>query len=213
MKARNPMRLIQRAAQQHAFDDGITEILIGVLVAAAALLILRPGGLIFMLGIAVLLNWALPRLRDRITTPRIGSAVLPQRPIRTIVGIFMSGVLSGCAVMALRMVTGGNSGPLGEYRWLPLFAGLFLSAGFLYLARSTRLKRFYIYLAASTGGGIVFALTMPSGDRLLAYGELTTLLWLLSALFVVTGSIVLVRFIRRNPLFPSETQGSSTDGP
>lgn len=212
MKTSDPIRLMRQSAQRHAFDDGIAEILAGVLLVAGALLALHPRGAVLVLGVAALLNWALPRLRDRITTPRVGFAKLPQRPFRTLVGILIFGILSGCAVLVLRVVTGGNAGPFGEYRWIPFFVGLFLSGGFLHLARSTRSKRFYVYLAASIGGALGFTLTMPSGERLQAYAELTSLLWLLSVLLVVTGSSVLVRFIRHHPVLPSDGQGSSPHG-
>lgn len=208
MKKSDPIRLMQQAALRHAVDDGISEILVGILLAAGALLVLHPRGAVLVLGVAAGLKWLLPRLRDRITTPRVGSATLPQQPFKLLAGIFIYGVLSGFVVLGLRAATGGHTGPFGQYRWLPFFVALFLSGGFLYFARTTNLKRFYVYLAVTVGGGLAFTLTMPSGERLQAYGELITLLWLLSALFVVTGSAVLARFILHNPVVPSEGQGS-----
>jgi hypothetical protein len=76
------------------------------------------------------------------------------------------------------------------------------------VAGKTRLKRFYLYLAASAGGGLLLTLTMTSGARKEAYATLRNLLWGLSALLVVAGTITLIRFIRRNPVFTEKGGGS-----
>ena len=206
LKPTDPIQSIQRAAHRHTFRDGITEILVGILLAAGALTILRKP-VIVILAIALTLKWTLPRLRSRFVTPRVGSAVLPERPGRTIVGVFIYGILAGAAVFMARLATAGSGAPLGAYRWLPLFVGLFLSGGFLYVAGKTRLRRFLLCLAASIGAGLVLALTIRTGARQEAYASLVTLLWGLSALLLLTGAGTLIRFIRRNPVVMVEDHG------
>ncbi len=210
MAQTDPLMSIHEAAYRHAFEDGITEILAGILLAAGALLTLRSGGGVVILAVALGLMWALPRLRDRVTTPRTGSASLPMWPGRTIWGILVYGILAALAVLALRTATVGYGAPLGEYRWLPLFTGLFLSGGFVFAARKTRLKRFYFYILAAVGGGLLLAVTMNSGTRLEAYWRLTALLWGLSGLLLLIGTVTLVRFIRRNAIVAGEIQGGSS---
>jgi len=201
-----------KAARKHPFEDGIAEILIGVLLATGALTLLSRWGFMMLLA-AMGLNWALPKLRDRWVTPRAGSASLPQdKPGRVLAGMFGYGLAVGGAVLVLHLLTRGFGAPLGGYRWLPLFVGLFLAGGFLYVWRTAGLKRFGVYLAASVGGGLLLTLAMQDGLRETAYGEVRKLLWLLAALFLVTGAVTLAGFIRRNPVIGETGEGSAVHG-
>lgn len=208
----DPIESIQEAVHRHSFEDGINEILVGVLVAGGALTLGYRGGVFFVLALALLLKWALPRLRDRIAAPRVGMAELPAQPARQMTGIVVYCLLAGLVVVAAWLATGRSRSPLAEYRWVPLFTGLCLSGGFIYAAGRTRLKRFYIYLAATLAGGLLVTLTMSTGGRQEAFGALAQLLWMLSALLIVMGSVILIRFIRRNPVISSEADGSGAHG-
>jgi len=193
-----PMR---QAAYRHAYEDGITEILVGVLLAVAALASFKS---VWILAAVIVLKWVLERLRDRVTAPRIGSATLPERPGRLLLGMAVYGVGAGLAVLIAHLATANSGAPLGGYRWIPLFMGLFLSGGFLYVTSRAGLKRFYIYLAASVVGGLAMTLSVAGGTRQEAYDALSTLLWGLSALLVTFGAVAFIRFLRNNPVLAHE---------
>ncbi len=207
MKPTDPIKSMQMAAYRYAYDDGIVEILIAVLLAAGAAMMMRFAGIVLWMAIG--LTWVLPRLRDRITTPRAGYAVLPQRLVRDLLGVALFGLVAGAVVASLRWLTQDHGAPLGEYRWIPLFAGLLLSGGFLYVFQTARLKRFLLYLAVSIGGGLWFALTPETGIRQAAYASLRQLVWVLSAVVACGGLISLMLFLRRNPVRTGdEVQGA-----
>ncbi|MBL8232606.1 MAG: hypothetical protein JNL98_29175 [Bryobacterales bacterium] len=201
MKYKAPIDAFAKAAQRHPFNDGIAEILVGLLLATAALVTLSKWGFL-VLFVALGLSRLLPRLRDHVATPRAGAATLPrENPWRFLLGIFAYGLLVGGILIALHWLTADRGSPLGEYRWLPLFVGLWLSGGFLHAVRTTGLKRFGVYLAASLGGGAYFTLAMNTGARAAAYGELRNFLGFLAAMVLIGGIGTLINFLRRNPVF------------
>lgn len=193
-----PMR---QAAYRHAYEDGIAEILVGVLLAVTALASFHS---VWVLATALVLKRVLERIRDRVITPRTGSATLPERPARQLLGMAAYGVLAGILVAIVRLATADSGAPLGGYRWIPLFMGLFLSGGFLYVTSRAGLKRFYIYLAASVLGGLAMTLSMAGSTRQEAFNALSTLLWGLSALLITIGAVVFVTFLRHNPVLAHE---------
>lgn len=193
----DPLEPVRRAAYRHAYEDGITEILVGILLAVAALSTFRG---IWIIVAAIALKWVLERVRDRVTAPRVGSATLPEPKGRLLLGMAGYGILAGIVVVIAHVATAGSGAPLGGYRWIPLFMGLFLSGGFLYVIGRAGLKRFYIYLAASVAGGLAMTLSVAGGTRQEAYDALSTLFWGLSALLVTIGTAAFIRFLRNNPV-------------
>lgn len=201
MKYRAPIDAFAKAAQRHLLNDGIVEILIGLLLTTAALVTLSRWGFL-VLFVALGLSRLLPRLRDHVATPRVGAATLPrENPWHFLFGIFAYGLLVGGLVFVLQWFTADLGSPLGGYRWLPLFVGLWLSGGFLHAVRTTGLKRFGVYLAASLGGGAYFTLAMNTGARAAAYGEVRHFLGFLAAVVLIGGIVALITFLRRNPVF------------
>ena len=201
------LRSFREAAHRNAFEDGVAEVLLGVLLATAAAVVLRRTG-ILILAVAAVLPWALQRLRNRITRPRVGEAELPREAFGSPKGILVYAILAaGVTLVAFLLAVSFGGARFGGYRWVPLFAGLAVSGGFLAVASRTRLKRFYLYFAAAIGGGVFCALTASSGARQDGYEALRNLLWGLSALLLVVGTATLIGFIRRNPVFSGEAEG------
>lgn len=206
MEPSDPFPAMRLATFRRAYEDGIAEILTATLLASAAAILLRRQG-VLILFLAIALNRALPRLRDRYTAPRTGVAQLPAPPH------FLRGILLYSALTAAAVTLAAWLLPaLGGYRWLPLFTGLLLSGGFLHVVLTARLKRFALYLAAASLGGLTCTLTLETGARLESYEALRTLLAGLAALLAISGTTVFLSFLHHNPVFPGDPAAPLSHG-
>ncbi|HQH72316.1 MAG TPA: hypothetical protein PK360_09565 [bacterium] len=191
----------ERRANQALFQDGLTEIFLG-------LFLLLAGTLLRVHPLLVILSWlaayGLARLfepvKRRYIYPRMGFASVPaekQTRFRDIVGVtaLLLLFLVAC-IPAFRWFLGAESGwNFWSNRFLPAFFGGLLAIGPVSLAMKFGVKRWYGYGAAAVLSGLLVPfLGLESYLDILAVQIL-----LLGAMFLPAGLALFTRFVRTHP--------------
>ena len=193
---------VGRRGLQYWYDDGLTEMAAGSIFAVLGLLFLvealAPRGSLptnfSAIGVVVLvaggmwvINWAVKRLKARITYPRTGF-VQYRRPPRSSQRRLLVGVL-GFAVSALVAFTLVNTTP-ASLAWIPALQGVCIGCLILYMGYQVRVSRFYALAVASsllgTGASVAgVGETLGNGAYFLSMG----------LLFVASGGVTLRRYL------------------
>ena len=203
------LNALRRKALRDTVDDGLIEILFGVMFFFISGALHTPiVGILVMfvtLGSAPFLRY----LKRRITYPRIGYAEFPQgetgNPGKWAVTWLSLVLIMMAVVLAL---SGDLSTPVRWYPWTPLFFGLLMVGYLVPLGIMTHLARFYVY-------GVLFLATSIYFVMKPVEGKLTTLadyLLVMSAAMLGIGLINLVRFILENPVQPQEDYRVESSG-
>ncbi|MFB3785398.1 MAG: hypothetical protein ACE15F_03420 [bacterium] len=191
----------ERRANQALFQDGLTEIFVGLfLLLAGALLCVHP--------LLVILSWlaayGLARLiepvKRRYIYPRMGFAAVPaekQTRFRDIVGVTALLLLPLVAcIPAFRWLLGAEPGwNFWSNRFLPVFFGGLLAIGPVSLAVKFGIRRWYGYGAAAVLSGIL----VPFLDLESYLDILAIQILLLGALFLPAGLTLFTRFVWTHP--------------
>jgi len=193
----------QKGAYHYSFEDGLTDLALGLflLLYAGALRVGSVSPVLVLLLLAFGIVPALRALQRRITHPRIGYAEpVQEKPTILIRGMATYAAIVTVALFAgLRILAGRfDSGII--YQSTPALAAVLMAGGFHYVTVRTGLRRFQFLNIVSLAGGLFFSVLRFEG-RL---GNLAAFLLCLGALFMVTGLVVLLRFLHNNPLRPEE---------
>jgi hypothetical protein len=188
---------IRRAAYRETYRDGLTEIVIGVLLFIVALATGRPAFYWTYLVAIFLLGPGLQRLKARYTYPRIGYAQMPGEDPKQLRASILSWVLGVFLLVAVGLtLTGHLTDNLAWRRASPALGGLLFAGGFAYLARQWRLTRHYLLVFASVALGLLMA--WP--DIAEPYGNFRAWALLLALLNLGIGGYVLHGFLRDTPV-------------
>lgn len=182
-------------------QDGLLEILAGIMFLVCSAFVTNPSLFVLIVVPVVLLGPGLNWLHQRLTYPRIGYAKLAE-PLGTKEGptvlVFALIVL---ALYTLALIGFGVAGDVTYWRrWAPALAGALCCGGFLILASRSGFARHYIYIGASLIGGVLFSL-IPF-ER--PYENVQMFLLALAGLMLVSGVLILARFLRTHPLPEAE---------
>ena len=193
---------LRQQAQRSMVQDGITEIMLGILLTLFGLLFLsrQPTA-----SLAVLLLFALQpaarRLRERHVYPRTGYAKLAQTKDQNPKGILIAalvflGILLG-SMGLMGWVMGWDAGfGLWFSHVFPSFTGVMMAVGPWTAARQYGLKRAYLFAVLFAVGGIALPVAgWATGYRAVALETLT-----LGLLALVYGIVTFVRFVRTVPV-------------
>ena len=191
------MERLRRDTWRDVHQDGLTELVAGVVLMVVALAVARPAFHWWYLGVIVVLGPGLNRVRARFTYPRIGYAKLPSekgtRLGRGVLLWFVGTFLAVALGLALLGVLGDR---MAWRRAAPALGGLLFAGGFLYLAGRTGLKRVYALAAASAATGLLLVWPEIEG----AYANLRVWALVMALLCFAVGGVVFFRFVRRNPV-------------
>jgi len=197
------LKEIERRANYAAFQDGLTEIFMGLfLFFYGGSLATRslPAGVVFILATVFFGKSMLERIKKRYIYPRTGYVKLPGDPHATGKGIAMSAVVMIVALlgaMAISMAIMGQELGLNFFLTyiVPPASGFMLAIGPYWLGQTYGLRRGYVWAVLFVLGGIAIPVfNIASGYE--AVGLLCTVIGLIT---LVTGSFMFVQFIRRNP--------------
>lgn len=188
---------LRRGAWRDLHQDGLTEVVAGVMLLVVAFVVGRPALYWMYLAVIVILGPGLTRLRARYTYPRIGFAELAPES-RTWLGRGIATWFAGTfvAVAAGLALLGLLDDRLAWRRAAPALGGLFLAGGFLYLAGRTGLKRVYALAVASAATGVLLVWPRIEGT----YGNLRVWALLMALLCLAVGGLVFLRFVRSTPV-------------
>ena len=194
------MKEIERQVFLSYSEDGLVDIAIGVVIAAWGLMLIQePTGLIGLLGLLGMGIWYIGK--RIITFPRIGVIEPSPKMERrlTNLGLFLI-VLGLVAFVGILLTRASGSTMIGDYSLGIL--GLVLAAGVALLAYLLNAARLYIYafiLFLSFAGGEILAKTVTTFDAF----ALSVIVG--GGLILLSGIVVLVRFIRKYPRPQMET--------
>ncbi|MFL7892869.1 MAG: hypothetical protein ACK2UM_04000 [Anaerolineales bacterium] len=188
------MKEIERQVYLSYSEDGLVDIAIGVVITAWGLmLMMKPTGLIGLIGLLGLGIWYIGK--RTITIPRIGviepSPKMERRLTNLAVFLFVAGLVVFGGILLSRAA--GNT-LVSDYSLGIL--GLVLAAGVALLAYLLNAPRIYIYaliLLVSFAGGEILDKSITTFDAF-AFSVV-----LGGGLIMISGIVVLVRFLRKYP--------------
>lgn len=203
MSVKIDLKEIERRANYSAYQDGLTEILMGLFLffyggtlATSAL----PLGMVLIVCTVFFAKPLIERIKKRYIYPRTGYVKLPEDPHTTGKGIGISAVIM---VVALLGAMGISMAVLGQEPGLDFFltyivppaSGFMLAIGPFWLGQTYGLTRGYVLAAIFVLGGIAIPVFgVASGYE--AVGLLCTFVGLLA---LGMGTFMFVRFIRKYP--------------
>jgi len=189
------MNEIERKVYMVYNEDGLVDIALGfVFLSWGILLAVGPPFLITLLGPMALGIWYLGK--REIAIPRVG--LIEPGPkmanrMRNLALLLL--LLGGLAFVGILAGTLGDSSAFADYSLG--FVGLVVAAGvcvLAYLLRANRLYAYAVLLFAAFAGGAVLAEQVTTVDAFLVS------VMVAGALIMVSGLVVLARFLRRYPL-------------
>lgn len=197
------LKEIERRANHAAFQDGLTEIFMGLFLffyggtLTTHTLVL---GVVFTVVTIFFAKPLLERIKKRYIYPRAGYVKLPEDPHTTGKGIAIAAVIMVVALlgaMAISMAVLGLK--LGVNFFLtyivPPASGFMLAIGPYWLGQTYGLFRGYIWALLFVLGGVAMPVfSIASGYE--AVGLLCTAVGLIT---LVTGTIMFIQFVRKNP--------------
>jgi hypothetical protein len=194
------MKEIERQVFLSYSEDGLVDIAIGVVIAAWGLMLIQePTGLIGLLGLLGMGIWYIGK--RIITIPRIGVIEPNPKMERRLTNLAVFLIVLGLVAFAGILLTrAGGSTMIGDYSLGIL--GLVLAAGVALLAYLLNAARLYIYaviLFVSFAGGEILAKTVTTFDAF----ALSVIVG--GGLILLSGIVVLVRFMRKYPRPQMET--------
>jgi len=203
MSASFDLKEIERRANYAAFQDGLTEIFMGLFLffyggalATDALAV----GFVFIIVTVFFAKPLIERIKKRYIYPRAGYVKLPDDPNTTGKGIAISAVIM---IVALLGSMGVSMAVLGQRAGLDFFltyivppaSGFMLAIGPFWLGQTYGLTRGYVLAAIFILGGIAMPVFgIASGYE--AVGLLCTFVGLLA---LGMGTFMFVHFIRKYP--------------
>ena len=202
MSIKLDLKEIERRANHAAFQDGLTEIFMGLFLffyGGTLATKTLPLGVVFIV-VTVFAKPLVEGIKKRYIYPRTGYVKLPEDPHTTGKGIAIAAVIM---VVALLGAMGISMAVLGQKPGVDFFltyivppaSGFMIAIGPYWLGQTYGLSRGYIWALLFVLGGIAMPVfSIASGYE--AVGLLCTVIGLIT---LVTGTIMFVRFIRKNP--------------
>jgi hypothetical protein len=189
------MKEIERKAYMSYSEDGLVDIAIGFVILGWGIsLVLGPAGLITLLGPIALAMWYLGK--RYLTIPRIGiikpSRKMAHRARNGAIVLLLLGTITLAGIL-LGIVVGGSD--LADYSLAIL--GLLLAAGICVIAFLLNSNRLYVYAVLLF---VAFAGGQALNDVISSVDTFIVSVILAGALILLSGAVVLVRFLRKYPL-------------
>ena len=189
--------------------DGITEILLGIVLIFMPLLFTIP---IFVVSVPFLLLYGpliIESIRERTTYPRLGRVEFKQDAKKEDYSIkrslleFLLFILAAIVIAFITMILiEGEFQSSLIYKWMPLLFGLIMFGPSLYLVDKTGLQRYYFLGVFSTILGFFFSVFEFPDEMLGLYFYFFTL----GVLSIILGIIRYIRFIQTYPVIQMEEE-------
>ena len=189
------MKEIERKVYLSYSEDGLVDIAIGMVILLwGVFLVVEPSGLIALLGPLALAIWYLGK--RFITIPRTGRIQPSQKMERKMRNLTIFLLVLGFIVLG-GILTGMIIGYTSSSSYSLGILGLVIAAGvslLAYLLNAARLYAYAVLLFAAFAGGEILSASITTFDAF-AFSVI-----LAGALILLSGLVVLVRFMRRYPL-------------
>jgi hypothetical protein len=203
------LKQLEQATFRIANQDGLTEILMGLMIIAVGALIIDS---IFVVYVALLIIFPpvlIERIKEKYTYPRIGRVKLkedsesPYGPHWAVFALVMLVALSSVIISSridneiLNIIA----------RWAPLIMGIGLLQPFVFLVQRSGLKGYYGVGAIIAVLGAVFVLL----DFDSSIVRMSLYLLVVGGLLFLAGLVSMVRFVRKYPVLDLEDVGYEQD--
>jgi hypothetical protein len=201
---------LERKVYRDSLQDGIMEILAGLLLVVCGLVMTNPRLSGAFAGVYLLLLLSLRRLHDRMkrrfTYPRLGEVVLhEEEPKQLVVGI-LGFVLAAGVLVAVTLTLLGRLTTAEWYRWLPAWMGLCFVGASWHLYCKSGQARYAVGGFVALGAGVAIGSLQLPGKM----DNITLYLITLGVAVALIGVVRLLRFVRANPVV---TQEAPNNGP
>ena len=197
---------IEQRAWKVYMQDGLVEIMIGVIFFLASGAFHTSSSVVFLVFWPIFGQNIIEAIRKRYTYPRIGYVKLQSDdPKKTAGGIFlyMVAVFAIMVVVLYLLFGSGTWAPYLLYQWLPTFVGAIFLGAMTYTKSKSGDARYYAYALVAIAIGVAFSLHRFEPVKM----GVTLYLLLLSGILIVTGLARFVVFLRNHPL-PTEPESS-----
>ncbi|NOY55412.1 MAG: hypothetical protein GXP34_05425 [Actinobacteria bacterium] len=206
MSNRMDLDAIERSARAAGYQDGLMELLAAVVMLGLALTWAVGPELVAIVVVPVtVFGWKVVfRFKEKVTYPRIGySGDRPDPSPPSARGMLLFLGLGFGITVAVIAISGELGNPGDWWRAAALLAGLSFAAGFWFAGRRSGLLRHRLLAVASVLTGILYwAIGSGAGYRPVAW-QLATM----GTLLLITGTVALVTFLRRNPTIEEPDRG------
>jgi hypothetical protein len=195
------MKKIEQKSYRFIEQDGLTEIMMGVLLVGIGITYgSKVNGILVIAAIFVLAP-LLRVLRNRYTYPRTGYAKLPSDDAKILLRGMIIYTLVVFMVFFLGIAIFGDFRDPAFYRkWSPLMAALLMSGGFEYAYSKSGNLRCRVYTALAVILGSTFSIMKFEGYK----GVVVTLI-ALGAVFVISGAVFFLTFMHKYPKAGEQT--------
>ena len=186
---------IERKSFRFIEQDGLTEIMMGVVLLALGLTFGSSLYSIVVLAAVFVMTPLLGILRKRFTYPRIGYAKLPTEDGKKIArGMFIYVIIIMVGLVVVLGILGGFRDVKLFRKFSPLLAALLLSGGFEYAYSKSASFRYRIYMLLTIAIGISFSLIKFEN-----YDGVAAALILLGIILAASGAILFLTFMHKYP--------------
>lgn len=197
---------VRRRAFRDSAMDGLVEMMLGIWFFYVSGFLYKDGKalpLALMPLVFFLILMGIKSLKNKFVYPRLGYVKLPADKVGSYMKVVPYFLVAGLVVLvAILFISGDYKQAVRWYRWMPILYSIFLAGVFVGLARVSGLFRYYIYGAVTVLSPIPF-IVIPFAGKL---GAISNHFLALSGFFIIVGSFIFIRFLRKNPILAEETR-------
>ncbi|MFX0108402.1 MAG: hypothetical protein ACFE7R_08975 [Candidatus Hodarchaeota archaeon] len=203
------LKKLEQATFRVANQDGLTELFMGLMIVAIALMLWRSTYVYAVALVIIFQAAAIESIKERYTYPRIGRVKLADEyKAPSGYGWIVFAVV---LMLALSSVIFSSIYEIALFEqiafWAPLITGIVFIQVAAYLVGRSGLRRYYgLGIATAVLGTLfIFVDFLTPADRMILY------IALVGAIFILTGFGSLIRFVRTYPLHEMEDVGFEQD--
>jgi len=193
---------IERQVFRDSYQDGLMEILTGVLLVAAGITFrTAPAPSVVLLALFVLAP-GYKLLKKRFTYPRTGYVeLIEEEPKDLLRGMLTFTLIATAVTVLILVILGELRDAAGLYRWTPALVGVVCTGGFLYAASKSGMARYYGFIVVSVVSGSAFSILDFESWKT----GLSLHLLVVGGLLLLCGVVIFCRFLRRHPVLVEES--------
>ncbi len=201
---------LQKQTFQKYNQDGITELLFGVVLYMLALVYKSVAFLGIAVSFVIFGPILLHKLRNKYIYPRLGYAKIKYAPITTRRGVILASIFIGTLlieIISMYLIENTLLNLVIWQKWLPLlFSSIILVYSLELIRNSGKKKYISIYILALSWGLFISLLPLGMSDPIDSFATYSLLMGIFWCIF---GKIRLRKFIKKNPILQEEGEYNS----
>ncbi len=208
------LKKIEQQTFHEFMIDGITEILLGILLIFLPVLFIHVSFISFYIFFILFAQPIVEFIRERTTYPRLGRVEFKReedkegysvkKSLLILLLLFLGSIVITFSMM---IIVEGEFDLSLIYKWIPFLFGLIMFGPSLFLVGKTSQQRYYFLGAFSTILGFLFSILDFPDEMIGIY--LYLYFFTLGVLAIILGVIRYVRFVRTYPVIHMEEEEES----